>query len=33
MAWATREARSLLIDLAAGNIRSFLEGHPVNVVN
>jgi glycerate dehydrogenase len=33
MAWATREARASLVGIAAGNIRSFLAGKPVNVVN
>ena len=31
--WASREARRRLIDLTASNLRSFLEGRPVNVVN
>ena len=33
LAWATREARARLIEIAAGNIRAFLAGRPVNVVN
>ena len=33
IAWATREARSRLLDTAITNIRSWLEGHPQNVVN
>lgn len=31
--WASREARRRLIDLTASNLRAFLEGRPVNVVN
>jgi glycerate dehydrogenase len=33
IAWATKEARTRLIESAAANLRAFLEGHPVNVVN
>ena len=33
MAWSAREARSRLLDVAAGNVRSFLAGNPANVVN
>ena len=33
IAWATTEARTRLIDIAAGNIRAFAEGSPINVVN
>jgi len=33
IAWATREARSRLIDIAVSNIRAFVKGCPVNVVN
>jgi glycerate dehydrogenase len=33
IAWATREARARLIDAAAGNLRSWLGGHPQNLVN
>ena len=33
MAWATVRARQKIIDLAAENIRRWLEGRPVNVVN
>jgi len=33
IAWAPIEARSRLMEIAAGNIRSFLGGEPVNVVN
>ncbi len=32
-AWAAREARHRLMQLAADNLRSFLEGKPVNVVS
>ena len=33
IAWATVEARSRLLEIAAGNIKAFLDGKPVNVVN
>lgn len=33
LAWATREARARLIGIAAGNLRAFLAGRPINVVN
>jgi glycerate dehydrogenase len=33
IAWATREARSRLMDIAADNLRAFLAGAPENVVN
>ena len=33
IAWATREARMRLVDIAAGNLKAFLEGNPVNVVS
>lgn len=32
-AWATREARGRLIEIATGNVRAFLAGTPRNVVN
>jgi glycerate dehydrogenase len=32
IAWATREARSRLMDLTVGNLAAFLSGKPVNVV-
>ena len=32
-AWATRAARTRLLDIAAGNLRAFQEGRPRNVVN
>lgn len=33
VAWATVEARLRLMDIAEGNIKAFLSGNPVNVVN
>jgi glycerate dehydrogenase len=33
IAWATKEARTRLLDTAVANLRAFIEGHPVNVVN
>lgn len=33
IAWATTEARTRLMAIAEDNLRSFLAGHPVNVVN
>lgn len=33
IAWATKEARMRLMDIAAQNLRAFLEGNPVNRVN
>ena len=33
IAWASREARQRLMDIAVGNLRSFLAGTPVNVIN
>ncbi|MEJ7693081.1 D-2-hydroxyacid dehydrogenase [Daejeonella sp.] len=33
IAWATKEARSRLMDLASQNLASYLKGSPVNVVN
>ncbi len=33
IAWATREARTRLLETAVANLRAFLDGHPVNVVN
>ena len=32
-AWATKEARVRLMQLAVNNLKAFLEGKPVNVVN
>ncbi len=33
IAWATKEARTRLLNIAVANVRAFLDGHPVNVVN
>jgi glycerate dehydrogenase len=33
MAWATREARSRLMDLVVENVRAFVAGAAINVVN
>ena len=33
MAWASREARSRLMDIAVENVEKFQQGNPVNVVN
>ena len=33
MAWSTKEARARLMDQTAQNIRAFLSGSPINVVN
>ncbi len=33
IAWATAEARGRLMDATVANVRAFLAGHPVNVVN
>ncbi len=33
IAWASREARARLIDIATGNVRAFLDGTPRNVVS
>ena len=33
IAWASREARSKLMDIAVENLRGFISGEPVNVVN
>ena len=33
IAWATEEARSRLVDIAVNNVKAFVEGKPVNVVN
>lgn len=33
IAWASFEARSRLMDIFHGNVRSFIEGTPINVVN
>ncbi|MCL2578669.1 MAG: D-2-hydroxyacid dehydrogenase [Oscillospiraceae bacterium] len=33
ISWAPKESRQRLMDIAAGNLKSFLEGCPTNVVN
>ena len=33
VAWATVEARQRLMQIAVANVKAFLEGSPVNVVN
>jgi glycerate dehydrogenase len=33
IAWATKEARTRLLNTAIANVRAFLDGHPANVVN
>jgi glycerate dehydrogenase len=33
IAWATREARTRLMDMAVDNLKAFISGNPVNVVN
>jgi glycerate dehydrogenase len=33
IAWATKEARTRLVEIAVANLRAFLDGHPVNVVS
>lgn len=33
IAWATKEARSRLMDITVKNLTTFLEGNPVNIVN
>ncbi len=33
IAWATADARQRILDIIAGNIRAFMAGKPVNVVN
>ncbi|HEY9159047.1 D-2-hydroxyacid dehydrogenase [Candidatus Binatus sp.] len=33
IAWASKEARTRLLDTAIANVRAFLDGHPVNLVN
>ena len=33
IAWAPKESRQRLMDIAVENVRAFLEGHPQNVVN
>jgi glycerate dehydrogenase len=33
IAWASKEARTRLLNTAVANVRAFLDGHPINVVN
>ena len=33
ISWAPKESRSRLMDIAVGNLKAFVEGKPVNVVN
>lgn len=33
IAWATNEARRRLVDVAIGNVKAFVDGKPINVVN
>jgi glycerate dehydrogenase len=33
IAWATLEARTRLLQICEANLRSFIEGHPQNVVS
>jgi glycerate dehydrogenase len=33
IAWATKEARMRLIETVVANLRAFLDGQPVNVVD
>jgi glycerate dehydrogenase len=33
IAWASKEARTRLLNTAVANVRAFLDGHPVNVVS
>lgn len=33
IAWAPKESRSRLLDIAAQNLKAFIDGAPVNVVN
>jgi glycerate dehydrogenase len=33
IAWATKEARSRLMDIAINNLKAYLDGTPVNIVN
>jgi glycerate dehydrogenase len=33
IAWATKEARSRLMDMVVANLKAFIDGKPVNVVN
>jgi glycerate dehydrogenase len=33
IAWASQEARVRLMDIMVGNVKAFIEGNPVNIVN
>ena len=33
ISWAPKESRQRLMDIAVDNLRAFIEGHPINVVN
>lgn len=33
IAWATKEARQRIMDCAVNNVKAYLEGKPINVVN
>ena len=33
ISWAPKESRARLMEIAVGNLRAFLDGEPVNVVN
>ena len=33
ISWAPKESRKRLMDIAVDNLKSFIEGHPINVVN
>ena len=33
VAWATLEARTRLMEIAVGNVKAFVEGKPINVVD
>jgi glycerate dehydrogenase len=33
IAWAPKESRQRLMDIAVDNLAQFLAGHPVNIVN
>jgi len=33
MAWGTKESRSRLLNIALENLRTFISGNPINIVN
>ena len=33
IAWASQEARTRLMEIMVNNVKAFIEGNPVNVVN